>query len=298
MTKVKEDTLDLFYGTAFQHVLPFRTQLLKWVGNKQRVAHKIASFFPKDIRMYYEPFLGSGAVLAALQPPMAQGSDNCGPLVEIWKCLQESPETLVEWYRHRYAEYQKYGKPEGYERIKARYNAAPNGADLLFICRSCYGGVVRFRKSDGYISTPCGAHDPITPPSFARRVQVWRRRTAGARFEQMDFEEAMAIARKRDLVYCDPPYVSSQPILYRGQDFSLKRLMDAIAECKRRGARVALSIDGKKRSGRVDCKLAIPDGLFEREVFLDCGRSMLRRFQREGESLEDEVVHDRLLLSY
>ena len=296
--KVKEDTLDLFYGMEFQHVPPFRTQLLKWIGNKQRFAHKIASYFPKDIRTYREPFLGSGAVLAALQPPNAVGSDIFGPLMEIWRCLHESPEKLTDWYRTRYVEFMTVGKTEGYERIRARYNANPNGPDLLFICRSCYGGVVRFRKSDGYISTPCGAHDPINPKSFAQRVQIWRRRTAGANFRQMDFEEAMSLAHEKDLVYCDPPYVRSQTILYQGQGFSLERLMQAIADCKKRGVRVALSIDGKKKSGRVDCELGIPDGLFEREVFLDCGRSMLRRFQREGESLEDEIVHDRLLLTY
>ena len=65
--KVKEDTLDLFYGTPSQHVAPFNTQLLKWIGNKQRFAHEIASYFPKDIKTYYEPFLGSTAVLAALR---------------------------------------------------------------------------------------------------------------------------------------------------------------------------------------------------------------------------------------
>ncbi len=296
--KVKEDTLDLFYGMEFQHVPPFRTQLLKWIGNKQRFAHKIASYFPKDIRTYREPFLGSGAVLAALQPPNAVGSDIFGPLMEIWRCLHESPEKLTDWYRTRYVEFMTAGKTEGYERIRARYNAQSNGPDLLFICRSCYGGVVRFRKSDGYISTPCGAHDPINPKSFAQRVHIWRRRTAGANFRQMDFEEAMSLANEKDLVYCDPPYVSSQTILYQGQGFSLERLMQAIADCKKRGVRVALSIDGKKKSGRVDCELGIPDGLFVREVFLDCGRSMLRRFQREGESLEDEIVHDRLLLTY
>jgi len=296
--KVKEDTRDLFYGTEFQHVTPFKTQLLKWIGNKQRFAEKIASFFPCDIRTYREPFLGSGAVLAALQPPSAVGSDTCGPLMEIWRCLHNSPDELVEWYRTRYAEYWNLGKPEGYESIKARYNSQPNGPDLLFICRSCYGGVVRFRKSDGYLSTPCGVHEPITPHSFAQRVEIWRRRTCGADFRQMDFEEAMSLAKEKDLVYCDPPYICSQAILYRGQDFSLQRLMQSIADCKARGVRVALSIDGKKKSGRVECELGIPDGLFERAVFLDCGRSMLRRFQREGESLEDEVVHDRLLLTY
>ena len=126
------------------------------IGKTGIIAHKIASFFPTDIRTYIEPFLGSGAVLAALQPPKAMGSDACGPLIEIWQCLHDDPRQLVGWYRSRYREYQEFGRTEGYERIKARYNSAPNGADLLFICRSCYGGVVRFRKADGYISTPCG----------------------------------------------------------------------------------------------------------------------------------------------
>lgn len=298
MKEIKEDTLDLFDGTAYQHVPPFKLQLLKWIGNKQRFAHKIASFFPTDVRTYFEPFLGSGAVLAALQPRHAIASDLSAPLMEIWQTLHDNPEQLVRWYKNRFQENQRLDRPLGYEQIKARYNQKPNGADLLFICRSCYGGVIRFRKSDGYISTPCGIHDPISPASFSERVAVWHRRTSGVQFNRMDFEEAMSQAREGDLIYCDPPYVCSQAILYRGQDFSLARLMRAIAQCKERGARVALSIDGRKKSGRVDCKLEIPPGLFEQEVFLDCGRSMLRRFQKEGETLEDEVVHDRLLLTY
>lgn len=296
--RVKEDTLDMFYGTEFQYVPPFRTQLLKWIGNKQRFAHEIASYFPTDVKTYYEPFLGSGAVLATMQPPSALGSDAFGPLIEIWETLRDNPDELVRWYTERYKEYFEMGKPEGYERIKARYNAAPNGADLLFLCRSCYGGVVRFRKTDGYMSTPCGVHTPITPGSFAQRVQVWRRRTAGASFARLDFSEAMQRAESGDLVYCDPPYTHSQTILYQGQGFELDRLMREIMSCKERGVRVALSIDGQKKSGAVKCNLDIPSGLFEREVLVDCGRSMLRRFQREGETLEDDVVHDRLLLTY
>jgi DNA adenine methylase len=234
-------------------------------------------------------------VLAALQPPQAVASDVFGSLMEIWQTLQSDPDKVVEWYFMRYKEYFAYEKPKGYELIRMRYNARPNGADLLFLCRSCYGGVMRFRKADGHMSTPCG---PITPESFSHRVQTWRRRVAGTRFVQMDFSEAMRQAQDRDLVYCDPPHTHSQGILYRGQDFELARLMDEISGCKDRGVRVALSIDGNKKSGQVQCHLDIPDGLFKREVFVNCGRSMLRRFQREGESLEDEVVHDRLLLTY
>ena len=71
-----------------------------------------------------------------------------------------------------------------------------------------------------------------------------------------------------------------------------------IAECKARGVYVALSIDGKKRTEKHLCKLPVPGKLFEREIFVNCGRSMLRRFQMQGETLENEVVHDRLLLTY
>ena len=36
----------------------------------------------------------------------------------------------------------------------------------------------------------------------------------------------------------------------------------------------------------------------ELEAFVNCGRSMLRRFQMGGDTLEAEVVTDRLLLTY
>jgi DNA adenine methylase len=61
---------------------------------------------------------------------------------------------------------------------------------------------------------------------------------------------------------------------------------------------VALSIDGTKKSGKHKVDLPIPPGLFEKEVFIDCGRSMLRRFQMDGQTLEEEHVTDRLLLTY
>ena len=108
----------------------------------------------------------------------------------------------------------------------------------------------------------------------------------------------MERAGKGDLVYCDPPYLDTQAILYGAQNFSLAKLFAAIAACKARGVFVALSIDGTKRSGEKLCNVPIPDGLFETEAFVNCGRSMLRRFQMAGQTLEEEIVADRLLLTY
>ena len=272
--------------------------MLKWIGNKQRFAAEIVSFFPQRFGCYYEPFLGSGAVLATLAPKKAVGSDSFHLLIDIWQTLVSDPELLKGWYAERWHEMAVSGKEEAYERIKARYNAEPNGADLLFLCRACYGGVVRFRRADGFMSTPCGVHDPISPMSFNRRVDEWHRRAKHTRIRRADYREVMGEATAGDLVYCDPPYTHSQTILYGAQAFSLADLFDIIADCKKRGVFVALSIDGTKRSGDLFCHVKVPDGLFSREVMVHCGRSMLRRFQLSGRTLETEEVSDRLLLTY
>lgn len=279
-------------------VAPFKSQLLKWIGNKQRFAHEITSYFPAQFNTYYEPFLGSGAVLATLAPERAIGSDVFKPLVEIWQTLHASPETLICWYAERQASVMDGDKVLEYEKIKASYNASPNAADLLFLCRSCYGGVVRFRKVDGYMSTPCGIHTPISAGKFAMRVEDWYDRIHGTTFVLADFEEIMSQAKEGDLVYCDPPYTDTQAILYGAQSFSLLRLFRAIMGCKSRGVKVALSLDGTKRSGDKICNTTIPAGIFESEVPVNCGRSMLRRFQMGGQTLEGEEVADRLLLTY
>lgn len=278
-------------------VEPFKAQLLKWVGNKQRFAEEIIGYFPPSYNTYIEPFLGSGGVLGVLAPEKAIGSDNFAPLIEIWQTLHDNPLILKSWYADRWNEMKNGEKKVVYEKIKASYNTNPNGADLLFLSRSCYGGVVRFR-TDGYMSTPCGIHDPISPESFNRRVDEWNKRTAGTTFLLQDYEVSMKAAQPGDVVYCDPPYSDSQSILYGAQTFSLKHLMEVISDCKNRGVYVLLSIDGTKKTGKKHIELPIPEGLFENELYVHVGRSMLKRFQMNGETLESEVVSDRLLLTY
>lgn len=276
----------------------FRVQLLKWIGNKQKQAGSIIWHFPNQFGTYFEPFLGSGGVLGVLVPEQAVASDAFLPLIEIWQTLRDDKEALKRQYEERHALIDVMGKVRSYEYVLSRYNARPNGADLVFLCRACYGGVVRFRKADGYMSTPVGVHSPVLPESFAKRVDLWHARTNGTRFMHADFAEAMAMAKRGDLIYCDPPYVDSQAILYGAQGFSVDRLFEAIAACKARGVYVVLSIDGTKYSGRKLCDVPVPESLFEREVFLSLGRSMLKRFQMDGRSLEEHEVTDRLLLTY
>ncbi|MCS1407073.1 MAG: DNA adenine methylase [Verrucomicrobia subdivision 3 bacterium] len=190
-------------------VQPYKAQLLKWIGNKQRFAHEIISFFPKRFGAYHEPFLGSGAILGVLAPNKAEAADSFKPLITIWQTLKKNPEIIKQWYRERWEEAQQGDKVEQYEKIKARYNANTNAADFLFLTRAAYGGVIRFRKADGYMSTPCGVHKPIHFGVFGRRVNERAERVRGAEFFHREYAESLDRVREGDVVYCDPPYSHS-----------------------------------------------------------------------------------------
>ena len=290
--------MQLTIDSKFATFTPPKSQLLKWVGNKQKFAGEISKCFPADFQTFYEPFLGSGAVLATVSPQRGVGSDIFKPLVEIWQKLKEHPDELVEWYAQRRNRIETENPVQVYEDVKASFNTNHNGADFLYLTRACYGGIVRFRKSDGYMSTPCGVHTPIPVSTFEKRVYEWKNRMRNVRFVHADYKEIFGVAKKGDLIYCDPPYAHSQSILYGAQDFRLEELFIEIDKAKAKGIRVALSIDGSKKSGDYLCDLPIPAGLFEEEMFISLGRSMLRRFQLEGQTLESEQVSDRLLLTY
>ncbi len=281
--------------------------LLKWIGNKQRFASIIVANMPTTFNNYYEPFLGSGAVLAellmqddtSLYPHFnhAYGSDILPFLIDIFRSVKENPNKIIEYYSKEISSY--YENPaEQYELIRNRFNQDHNAFDFCLLSRTCYSGVIRFRKADGYMSTPKGPHNPIKPSVFANRVALWSNLIQKADFYTESFEKAMAKPQQGDVIYCDPPYTHSQSIIYGAQDFNINILWNMIAECKDRGAYVMLSINGSRESKKKDISIDIPAGLFDRELTVNCGTSMIDRLQNSGKDMVDEVVHDKLLLTW
>ncbi len=273
-----------------------RGQLLKWVGNKHRYAEVIAHYLPDEFGTYYEPFVGTGAILATLRPERAVAGDTLPMLVALLQLVQSAPEEVVEHYRRWRDDVAANGR-DAYMAVRDRYNAEPNPLDLMVISRTCYGGVMRFTRN-GQISTPMGPHRPITAETLQIRMEDWTERLSGTEFVCQDFAETVAKAGAGDLVYCDPPYLHGQSILYGAQDFQLSKLWEATSQAVERGAAVAVSVDGWRKSGEKLIDLGIPDGLFARELIIERGGCMLRRFQMAGEDMALEQVADRLLLSW
>ena len=281
--------------------------LLKWIGNKQRFAETIISYMPEVFNDYYEPFLGSGAVLAQLLEAdrsrmyphfeHAYGSDILPYLVEIFQMVKAEPSKLSDYYEKEISKY--YENPdECYLQIRDRFNADHNALDFCLLSRTCYSGVIRFRKADGYMSTPRGPHKPIAPSTFSKRLNIWSDLLENASFRCESFDMAMDRAKAGDVVYCDPPYTHSQGIIYGAQAFDIDMLWKKIRECKGRGVKVILSINGTRESKKKDISVIVPSDLFEREIYIDCGKSMIDRLQNSGHEMKNKEVHDKLCLTW
>lgn len=281
--------------------------LLKWIGNKQRFAETIISYMPASFNNYYEPFLGSGAVLAQLLYSKAQtgnpefnhayASDILPFLIDIFTMVRDNPDQIKQHYNKEIREY--YIDPDKkYNEIRDRFNLNHNALDFCLLSRTCYSGVVRFRKADGYMSTPRGPHNPINPETFSSRVDFWHRIIQIVDFETLSFAESMDKAQQGDVIYCDPPYTHSQGIIYGAQAFSINTLFDKIAACKARGVYVMLSINGSRDSKAKDISVTPPTGLFEREIDVNCGTSMIDRLQNAGSTMNDKIVFDKLYLTW
>lgn len=281
--------------------------LLKWIGNKQRFAETIVSYMPDQFNNYYEPFLGSGAVMAQLLNADANmllphfnhayGSDILPFLIDIFELAKDNPDSLFNYYEKEISAYYENPK-EHYEIIRERFNQNHNAYDFLLLSRTCYSGVIRFRKADGYMSTPCGPHKPISPDTFKKRLLIWNQLLQKVSFRCENYTVAMDRAQDGDVVYCDPPYTHSQNIIYGAQDFDIEILWQKIDECKNRGAKVILSINGMRDSKTKDISITPPDGLFERQFFVNCGTSMIDRLQNNGRKMENKKVDDQLLLTW
>lgn len=276
--------------------------LLKWIGNKQRSANTIVSYMPEEFRNYYEPFLGSGAVMAELLSSdkkflHAYGSDILPFLIEVFELIKYEPERLTEYYEREIYEY--YENPvEKYNQIRDRFNKKHNPYDFLLLSRTCYSGIIRFRKVDGYMSTPMGPHRPIPPDTFERRALLWNNLLQNASFRCESYTDAMDRAGEGDVIYCDPPYTHSQSIIYGAQAFDINVLFEKIAECRARGVKVILSINGMRESRKKDISVTPPEGLFERRLLINCGTSMIDRLQNTGREMKNKKVDDQLLLTW
>lgn len=275
-------------------------QLIKYIGNKTKVSENISFFLSKNFDTYVEPFFGSGALLGELQPKKSIAVDIHQPLIDMWKLAQKNPNKLSEFYEEKWMKYSVDDKSKKsiYNDVVKSYNDKPNPLDFLFISRTCYGGVLRYRKKDGGLSTPVGPHLAINPNSFNKRLKIWGSVIKNTRFICGDYKIITDLVSSKTLIYCDPPYIDTQKILYGAQEFKFAELQEEISKWKMKKSQIALSIDGSKFSGSKEIETSINKKALPYSFNINLGGSMLKRFQLKDKNTKKHIVSDKLYLSF
>jgi len=96
--------------------------LIKYIGNKHKYATLICAHFPDRCRTYFEPFLGSGAILGHLAPRRAVAADTLRPLIDFWRLVKDRPRELALSYAENHRAFLR-DRDGTYAMIKARFNA-------------------------------------------------------------------------------------------------------------------------------------------------------------------------------
>ncbi len=223
---------------------------LKWAGGKRVLLPEIQKHLPSYFGVYYEPFLGAGAVLFALQPPRAVVGDINAEIINCYVVIRDQVEALITQLARHKNEEQYFYAIRAWDRTPTFLERDPveRAARILFLNKTCYNGLYRV-NAHGQFNVPFGryAAPRILDAQHLRAVSRYLN-DADITIRCGDFAATLAPAQTGDFVYCDPPYDPISPSAsftgYAAGGFPLAeqvRLRDTLVALDARGVQFLLS---------------------------------------------------------
>lgn len=231
--------------------------MVKWVGGKRQLQHKIVPNFTKlltDSNTYFEPFLGGGAIFFGLHPQKAVLSDINSGLINLYECLRDELQIFLCKKLELESSYNKLDvqkQAEFYYRIRSEYNGSKRqGIDqainFLFLNKAGFNGIYRENQRGGF-NVPFGRKTKISLGEN-ELLALASDRFLTAELLNESFAEVVNKVSPGDLVYFDPPYVplsaTSAFTSYSAHGFGLNeqlQLRDVFNQLDQAGVYVAMS---------------------------------------------------------
>jgi DNA adenine methylase len=245
--KIKDDNVSTSED-LFNHFNVGAKPFLKWAGGKGQLLDKFQEFYPKllkqkEIKTFYEPFLGSGAVFFDIAQHYdiedAYLYDINEELILTYKVIQKDVTKLLDFlyqYQKKYIKLDKKQRQVFFYDQRANFNLQrsninfdkyseqwfPRAAQLIFLNRTCYNGLYRV-NSKGEFNSPAGDYDNPTICDEQNLLAVHQVLKIAV-IKKADFKEIINDIKAKSFVYFDPPY---RPIsktasfkAYSKQDFA------------------------------------------------------------------------------
>ena len=196
---------------------------LKWAGGKTQLINDIEKSLPNSIMTskftYIEPFVGSGAILFWMLnnfPKLEKAviNDINEDLINTYKIIATKPKELIsilQTFQNEYhsLENEQDKKKEYYYEKREIYNLrktdkSVQAALFIFLNRSCFNGLYRVNKSNGY-NVPMGSYKK---PTICDKNNILAVSNALQKVEILcgDYEATLKEATSNSFFYFDPPY--------------------------------------------------------------------------------------------
>lgn len=251
--------------------------VIKWSGSKRRVAPLLASLLP-DAKLYYEPFVGGGAMLPFRSSQTAIAGDIIVELIELWKAIREEPAMTADEYEMRWNRLQHEGHT-AYYAIRDSFNATRNPHDLLFLTRTCVNGLVRFNGNREFNNSLHHTRPGIAPTRLRRIIYQWSNFIQDVQFVAADYRETLSTVAANDLVFLDPPYAGTKG-RYIPDEFNFDEFCEELQRLNTIGAKWMLTFDGT--AGNRTYSTSIPSDLYKVRLGLPTGNSPFTKLMKTG----------------
>ena len=182
--------------------------ILSWLGGKRNLLPEISKYYKNlTFNSYFEPFVGGASVFLDIEPSIATLSDFNEDLVNMYICIRDCPQELIE----ELMVVDKLFHSEGYYYLRDLFNSdisvVKKSACLIGLNKTCFNGVYRVNSS-GKFNVPEGRN--INPKIIlVEKVLRLSRILSGKHLIFQDYSEIEVSVKPKDFIYFDPPY---QPI--------------------------------------------------------------------------------------
>ena len=266
---------------------------IKWSGSKRSQASKIVSYFPNDIKTYYEPFCGGCSIFMALA--LSQKgvkkyvlSDINEDLIKLWIYIKKDYGKVVSHYTELWNELNKNDdierKKNYFYFIRNRFNNEKSPLDFMFISRTTTNGLIRYNKSGEFNNSFHITRTGIKPGSLRKILKLWNYVLNKNNVQLICCEYGDINSNKGDFLYLDPPYANTKGMYYGA--IQLEQLWNWI---RNQPCGYALSFDGI--SGKDNNTFNVPRDLYSEHIFIDSGNSSFKRLFGNNKKAQ---VHESL----
>ena len=185
---------------------------VKWVGGKRQLIHEIKKRVPKEFNIYYEPFIGGGALFFELQPKIAVINDYNDELINIYRVLSLKDKTnkLIQKLKNHEEKNNKeyFYEVRSWDRNREEYNKLNDiekATRTIYLNKTCFNGIYRVNSKNEF-NVPFNNSKNINTFDNSNFKAINDYFNNNITIINGDFEEAVKGAKKGDFVYFDPPY--------------------------------------------------------------------------------------------